>query len=107
MDLAERETTITYDQKDKLVRIFSAIAKDNNKLRKAGFHPVRGNGRDGYCYEVPLDRLRWLIRKPKAERIASRKHVATRGFKGKKGVSKGVIEMGSATSYVGIQMGDR
>lgn len=73
MDQAERETTITYDQKDKLVRIFSAIAKDNNKLRKAGFHPVRGNGRDGYCYEVPLAKFRWRIQ------VKPRTRAATKG----------------------------
>lgn len=60
MEKSELETTITYDMDQKLVRIFSAIRRDQTKVEKMGFKPVYGDDR-GYGYEVPLTRLKWRI----------------------------------------------
>lgn len=61
MERAEMETTITYDMDERLVRLFSAIKRDQNKLAKAGFKPTYGTLARGLGYEVPLNRLKWRI----------------------------------------------
>lgn len=61
MEKAELETTITYNMEERLVRLFSAIKRDQTKLRKAGFAPTYGTAARGYGYEVPLTRLKWRI----------------------------------------------
>lgn len=61
MEKSELETTITYDMEQKLVRIFSAIKRDQSKLRKAGFHPKYGTAVRGFGYEVPLVRFKWRL----------------------------------------------
>ena len=61
MERAEMETTITYDMEDRLVRLFSAIKRDQTKLAKAGFKPTYGTATRGFGYELPLNRLKWRI----------------------------------------------
>jgi hypothetical protein len=68
MELAERETTITYDLGEKLVRIFSAVPRDQKRLERSGILPSRDNGHGGFSYQVPMDRLAWKIRPSKADR---------------------------------------
>lgn len=63
MLLAERETTITYDMEEKVVRIFSSVRKDQNKVEKMGFKPVYGDVEQGFGYRIPLDRFKWGVRK--------------------------------------------
>lgn len=61
MEKAEYETTITYDLEEKVVRLFSAIKRDQTKLSKAGFTPTYGTLARGFGYKVPLSRFRWRI----------------------------------------------
>jgi len=61
MIAAEQETTITYDNEQKLVRIFTARLGDQGKLRRAGVHPIRGSTARGFFYELPLNRLKWRV----------------------------------------------
>lgn len=61
MEKAEMETTITYDVEERVARIFSAIKRDQTKLRKGGFTPSYGTAARGYGYQVPLSRLKWRI----------------------------------------------
>lgn len=61
MEKAELETTITYDMAERVVRIFSAIRRDQGKLRRAGITPKYGTADRGYGYEVPIMRLKWRI----------------------------------------------
>ena len=61
MEKAELETTITYDMDERVVRIFSAIRRDQGKLRRAGITPKYGTAARGYGYEVPIMRLKWRI----------------------------------------------
>jgi hypothetical protein len=61
MELGEKETTITYDMQDKLVRIFTAVRRDQTRLSKAGIQPKYGNGRAGWNYQIPLSRFKWRI----------------------------------------------
>lgn len=61
MERSEQETTITYDDEQKLVRIFSAIRRDQGRLKRAGVLPIREDAWGGMSYEVPLARLRWRI----------------------------------------------
>ena len=89
MELGERETTITYDLDQKLVRIFSAIRKDQAKLRKAGIQPKYGNGRDGFNYHVDLACFKWRIQKPTlpmAKRKLSPEHPFLRRSRARKGI---------------------
>ncbi len=71
MEKSEQETTITYDLDQQLVRIFSAIRRDQTKVEKMGFKPTYGNERGGFGYLLPVSRLRW--------RVTSGK-VSNRGF---------------------------
>lgn len=61
----EQETTITYDNGQKIVRIFSARQADWTKLKKAGVNPLKGTQARGFFYEIPLARLFWKVRKLK------------------------------------------
>ena len=61
MELAERETTITYDMEEQVVRIFSAIRRDQTKLNKAGIRPYLGTADRGLFYKVPMSRLKWRV----------------------------------------------
>src|SRR6185503_19116859 len=65
MIAAEQETTITYDSEEKLVRIFTARARDQSKLRRKGVSPVRGTLSRGFFYEIPLAALSWTVRPSK------------------------------------------
>ena len=57
----EQETTITYDMGEKLVRIFSAIRRDQTKIEKVGIKPTYGDPTRGLGYEIPLSRLKWRV----------------------------------------------
>ena len=61
MEKSEQETTITYDEEQKLVRIFSAIRRDQTKVEKMGFKPTYGSAARGFGYEVPMSRLKWRV----------------------------------------------
>ena len=61
MEKAECETTITYDMEERVVRIFSAIKRDQTRLNKAGIKPYLGRPERGYFYKVPMSRLRWRV----------------------------------------------
>lgn len=61
MEKGELETTITYDKEEQVVRIFSAIRRDQGKLKRAGIQPLNGSTRRGFNYKVPLSRFKWRI----------------------------------------------
>ena len=61
MDKAEQETTLTYDMGERVVRVFSAIKRDQNRLEKAGVKPYRGTPGRGFFYRMPMSRLRWRV----------------------------------------------
>jgi hypothetical protein len=61
MEKCEQETTITYDEDQKLVRIFTAIRRDQGRLKRAGVLPVNEDRWGGMSYIVPLNRLRWRV----------------------------------------------
>ena len=67
MERSEQETTITYDMEQQVVRIFSAIRKDQGRLKRAGILPTNESA-NGYFYNVPLNRLRWRITTGKPSR---------------------------------------
>ena len=87
---AELETTMTYDSEEQLVRIFSARAADQGKLRRAGIEPSRGSVKTGFFYKLPLKRLSWRIRKTdgSAKRILAASHPFLQGKTPKTGPSK-------------------
>ena len=61
MEKAEMETTITYDVEEKLVRIFSAIRRDQGKLKRAGVLPIHEDRWGGMSYDIPLNRFKWRV----------------------------------------------
>lgn len=61
VELGELETTITYDRGSPVANIFTAIRRDQSKLKRAGISPSYGNARRGFGYKVPLSRLKWRI----------------------------------------------
>ena len=71
----ELETTITYDMGEKVVRIFSAIRRDQRRIEKVGIKPYAGDPGRGLMYKVPLSRLRWRVTSgiPSKRGFASRK----------------------------------
>lgn len=86
MELGEQETTITYDKAESLVRVFSAIRRDQTKLQKAGLTPLYGSATRGYGYTVPLSRLRWRITSttPSRRGFAARNARTNAGISGRK-----------------------
>ena len=76
MEKAELETTITYDMAEQVVRIFSAIRRDQTKVEKMGFKPTYGSATRGFGYLVPMMRLKWRI---------------TSGVKSKRGFAKKTV----------------
>ena len=79
MEKAEMETTITYDVEEKLVRIFSAIRRDQGKLKRAGILPIHEDRWGGMSYDVPLNRFKWRVTtgKPSRRGFAARKSHTT------------------------------
>ena len=75
LELCEQETTIVYDRAVPEVTVFTAIRRDQTKLRKAGISPAYGNAREGFVYKVPLSRLRWRVTSATPSK---------RGFRGRK-----------------------
>ena len=71
----ELETTITYDMGEKVVRIFSAIRRDQTKIEKVGIKPCYGSPEHGLGYKIPLSRLKWRVTSgiPSKRGFASRK----------------------------------
>ena len=71
----ELETTITYDMGEKVVRIFSAIRRDQSKIEKVGIKPTYGTVDHGFGYQIPLSRLKWRVTSglPSKRGFASRK----------------------------------
>lgn len=61
MEKSEQETTITYDEDQKLVRLFTAIRRDQGRLKRAGVLPTGEDKWGGMSYEVPLTRFKWRI----------------------------------------------
>lgn len=89
---AERETTITYDDEQQIVRIFSARQTDQTKLRKAGILPTRGTQLCGFFYEIPLSAFKWRVvplGKPRAKKILSPNHPFLRANRDRKGIPDG------------------
>lgn len=74
MERSEQETTITYDMEQQVVRIFSAIRRDQGRLKRAGVLPISEDRWGGMSYTVPLNRLRWRVTtgKPSRKGFASR-----------------------------------
>ena len=58
---SEQETTITYDLEQQRVRIFSAIRRDQGKLRRSSILPYHEDKWGGMSYEVPLNRFKWRV----------------------------------------------
>lgn len=58
----ERETTITYDNGERVCRIYTSRPADQARLRRAGVEPYDGNDYNGFRYKVPMTRLFWKIR---------------------------------------------
>jgi hypothetical protein len=75
MEKCEQETTITYDLDERKVRLFTAVRRDQGRLKRAGVLPIREDAWGGMSYEVPLARFKWRI----ASGVKSR-----RGFGAKK-----------------------
>lgn len=65
---SERETTITYDLEEQVVRVFTAIKRDQTRLEKAGIQPHAGDPTSGLFYRFPLSRLFWKARPVKPPR---------------------------------------
>lgn len=65
----ERETTITYDMGEQVVRIFSVIGKDQRKLAKNGVKPYKGTEKLGFFYKIPLIKFKWGIRRPRVKKL--------------------------------------
>ena len=89
MTNSERETTITYDSEEKLVRIFSARAVDQSKLRRAGIEPDHGSLKTGLFYKMPLIRLSWRIKRidGRGKRVLPSSHPFLRDKLTKNGLS--------------------
>lgn len=83
---AEQETTITYDNEDKLVRIFSARQADQGKLKRAGITPASMNS-FGAFYTVPLAQFKWrVVPKGHLKKILPSDHPFRGGSRGRKGI---------------------
>ena len=90
MTKCEMETTITYDKEQQLVRLFSAIPKDQRKVERLGFKPTYGTVEHGFGYQIPLDQFTWRVRLPKDKRIRSSNHGNLGGSRARKGIPDAV-----------------
>ena len=63
---AEQETTIRWNEDDKVVHVWSASPVTWRKMARLGLPPVRGSVIDGHeagrFYRVPLSRFRWGLK---------------------------------------------
>ena len=86
----ERETTITYDSGERLVRLYSSRPADIARLRRAGVKPVAGSDKQGYRYVLPLNRLSWRIRPVQTgpKRVLPENHPFLRAQRAKNGTSE-------------------
>ena len=83
----ERETTITYDSGERVVRIYSSRPADQARLRRAKVEPYDGSPLQGFRYKVPLNRLSWRIKgiPTGPKRILSENHPFLRANRTKNG----------------------
>ena len=81
---AERETTILWDEEERVVHVYSASPVVWRKLARFGIEPIRVTRHadsgviHGRFYEVPLRWLRWSIREPKSRPVTDA--MRERGF---------------------------
>jgi hypothetical protein len=68
MEKCEQETTITYDLEGQQAHIFSAIRRDQGRLKRAGILPISEDKWGGMSYIVPITRLKWRVTTGKPSR---------------------------------------